>query len=125
MFRAFETTGPGRIPDPGSGGTIEFRLSGQVCSVNTTGGGTRTLAQPNRPGIIGTVALDVDGGDLTLTVTGGFNQPGTTSITMADAGDFVTFISVKVGTSYLWRELGKERKLAVPSSSPSTSPSAS
>jgi len=119
MFRAFEPTGPGRVPDPGSGGTIEFKLWGQVCSVNTTGGGTRTLAQPIRPGIVGTVELDVDGGDLTLTVTGGFNQPGHTTITMADAGDFVTFVSVKIGTSYVWREFGKERKLAVTSSSPS------
>ena len=124
MYRAFETTGPGKIPDPGNAGTIEFKLWGQVCSVVTTTTETRTLAQPDRPGIVGTVALDTDGGDLTLTVTGGFNQPGNTTITMADAGDFVTFVSVKIGTSYVWRELGKERALAVPSTSPSSSPSA-
>ena len=124
MFRAFETTGPGRIQDPGSGGTIEFKLWGQICSVNTTGGGTRTLAQPIRPGIIGTVALDVDGGDLTLTVTGGYNASGNTVITMADAGDFVTFQSLKIGSAYYWREIGKEKKLVVASSSPSSSPSA-
>jgi len=124
-YRAFETTGPGRVRDPGSAGTIIFSLWGQVCLVNTTGGGTRTLAQPDRPGIIGTVELETDGGDLTLTVTGGYNNPGNTVITMADAGDFVTLQSVKVGTSYVWREIGKERKLTVPSATPSSSPSAS
>jgi len=127
MFRAFEITGPGRVPDPGDAGTIEFKLWGQICSIVTGASGeTRTLAQPVRPGIIGTVALDTDGGgDLTLTVTGGFNQPGHTTITLADAGDFVTFKSTKIGTSYVWRELGKERKLVVTSSSPSSSTSSS
>ena len=123
IFRAFEPVGPGLLTDPGSGGTIEFTLWGQVCLVNTTGGGARTLAQPIKPGIVGTVVLETDGGDLTLTVTGGYNQPGHTVITMADAGDFVTFQSVKVGTSYVWRELGKERALAVPSATPSHTPS--
>jgi hypothetical protein len=124
MFRAFETTGPGHVQDPGSGGTIEFKLWGQICSVDTTSGGSRTLAQPIRPGIVGTVALETDGGDLTLTVTGGYNQPGDTTITMADAGDFATLISVKVGDSYVWREFGTAEELAVVSSTPSSTPSA-
>ena len=123
VYRAFEPTGPGKLEDPGSGGTIEFKLYGQICSVNTTGGGARTLAQPIRPGIVGTVALSTDGGDLTLTVTGGYNQPGHTSITFADAGDFVTFESVDIGGTYYWRRLGKAKELAVPSSSPSATPS--
>ena len=123
MYRAFEPTGPGILEDPGSGGTIVFKLSGQICSVDTTPGGARTLAQPDRPGIIGTVVLKTDGGDLTLTVTGGYNQPGHTSITFADAGDFVTFQSIDIGGSYYWRDIGKERNLAVASSTPSHTPS--
>ena len=123
MFRAFEPTGPGRVPDPGDAGTIELKLWGQVCSVVTATAETRTLAQPIRPGIVGTVSLKTDGGNLTLTVTGGFNQPGHTTITMADAGDFVRFKSIDIGGSYYWREVGKERKLVVTSSSPSSSPS--
>jgi hypothetical protein len=71
------------------------------------------------------VCLSTDGGNLTLTVTGGFNQPGQTTITMADAGDFVELESIDIGGSYYWRERGKERKLAVPSSSPSASVSSS
>ena len=124
MYRAFEPTGPGKLEDPGSGGTIEFKLYGQICSVNTTGGGARTLAQPIRPGIVGTVALSTDGGDLTLTVTGGYNQDADTVMTFADAGDFVTFISLDIGGSYYWRVLSKAEELTIPSASASNTPSA-
>jgi hypothetical protein len=124
MYRAFEPTGPGRLQDPGSGGTITVDMYGQICSVNTTPGGSRTLAQPDRPGVIATVCLDTDGGDLTLTVTGGYNQYADTAMTFADAGDFVTFISVKVGTSCYWRVLAKAEELVIPSTSASATPSA-
>jgi hypothetical protein len=53
------------------------------------------------------VVLDTDGGDLTLTVTGGYDTAGDTSITFDDAGDFVVFYSTKVGSSYYWRVLGQ------------------
>ena len=128
MFRAFEPTGPGQLQDPGSAGTITVGMYGQICSVTTATTEARTLAQPNRPGLIATVCLATDGGDLTLTVTGGYNQDADTVMTFADAGDFVTFISIKVGSSYYWRVLAKEHKLVLSSSSvsatPSTSPSA-
>jgi hypothetical protein len=55
-----------------------------------------------------TVVLDTDDGDLTLTVTGGYNADGDTSVTFADAGDFVLFHSIKVGTSYYWRAIAQE-----------------
>jgi len=125
MYRAFESAGPGRLADPGSAKTITFNMYGQICSVNTTGGGTRTLAQPDRPGLIETICLDTDGGDLTLTVTGGYNQDADTVMTFADAGDFVTFISIKVGSSYYWRVLAKAEELVIPSTSASSSPSTS
>lgn len=108
LARAFDLNGPGRLKDPGSGGTIRFSQWGQICPVVTAGAEARTLAQPTRPGILATVVLDTDGGDLTLTVTGGYNADGATSLTFADAGDFVTFMSVKVGTSYLWKVVGQE-----------------
>ena len=125
MYRAFEPTGPGNLQDPGSAGTITVDMYGQICSVNTTGGGTRTLAQPDRPGIIATVSLDMDGGDLTLTVTGGYNQDADTVMTFADAGDFVTFMSLKIGSSYYWRVLASAEELVIPSASKSSSPSTS
>ena len=124
LYRAFEPTGPGLLVDPGSAGTITFDMYGQICSVVTATAEARTLAQPDRPGIIGTVALKTDGGNLTLTVTGGYNQDADTVMTFADAGDFVTFLSLDVGGSYYWRVLGKADELVIPSASASSTPSA-
>ena len=119
LYRAFEPTGPGRLADPGSAGTITVTMYWQICSVVTATAEARTLAQPDRPGIIATVALKTDGGTLTLTVTGGYSQDADTAMVFADAGDFVTFISVDIGGSYYWRVLAQAEELAVPSASPS------
>lgn len=94
--------------DPGASGTIRPDRHMGVTPVITATAEARTLAQPTKAGLIHTVVLDTDGGDLTLTVTGGYNADGATSITFADAGDFVAFLSVKVGTSYYWRVLAQE-----------------
>lgn len=94
--------------DPGDAKTIYVDRQLAVVPVVTAAGETRTLAQPTKAGIQATILLDTDGGDLTLTVTGGYNADAATSITLADAGDFVTFISIKVGTSYYWRVLAQE-----------------
>ena len=96
-------------PDPGNGNTIYVRSAQfAVFPLVSTGAETRTLAQPVKAGLITTVEFDTDGGDITLTVTGGYNADADTSITLGDAGDFVTFISVKVGTSFLWRVIAQE-----------------
>lgn len=94
--------------DPGSGKTLVCAKDRAVFPIDTTPGGARTLAQPTKAGLICTVVLDVDGGDLTLAVTGGYNADAATTITFADAGDFVTFLSIKAGTSFYWRILGFE-----------------
>ena len=117
MYRAFEPTGPGKITDPGDAGTIKATMYWQICSVVTATAETRTLAQPDRPGIIVTVCLKTDGGDLTLTVTGGYSQDADTVITMADAGDFVTFIALDIGGSYYWRVLVPAEEMVVSSAS--------
>lgn len=96
---------PFRMTDPGASGTITVDRDRAVVPVVTATAESRTLAQPTKAGLICTVELDTDGGDLTLTVTGGYNQAAATSLTLGDAGDFVTFISIKVGASYYWRVL--------------------
>ena len=68
---------------------------------------TLTLAQPTKPGMLCAVILNVDGGDLTLTVTGGYNREGDTSVTFADAGDAVWFYSIQVGTSFYWNAISQ------------------
>ena len=108
FFRAFEGVGPGIGNDPGSGGTITPSMWGQIFPIVTAGAEARTLARPAQAGILTSVVLDTDGGDLTLTVTGGFNADGDTSITFGDAGDLVVFLSVKTGTTYQWRVVAQE-----------------
>ena len=99
---------PTAIADPGDAKTITIDRDGGICSVVTAAAETRALRQPTKAGIVGSICLDTDGGDLTLTVTGGYNADGDTSITLADAGDFVRFLSIKVGTSYYWRVVAHE-----------------
>jgi len=108
LFELFEEHCPYVMMDPGDAGTLEPDRQLAIFKITTAAAETRTLAQPTKPGLICAVAMDVDGGDLTLTVTGGYNQAADTSITFGDAGDWVVFYSVEVGTSQYWRVLGSE-----------------
>lgn len=108
LFRAFESVGPGIGRDPGNAGTMTPTHWGQQFLITTAGAETRTLARPANAGILTSVVLDTDGGDMTLTVTGGFNAAGDTTIVFGDAGDMVTFMSVKTGTTFQWSIVSQE-----------------
>ena len=99
---------PTTVVDPGSAGTIIIDKDGGVCHVITLTAEARTLQTPTKSGIRGSVVLYTDGGDLTLTVTGGYNNDADTSITFGDAGDFVSFMSINVGGTYYWRVTAQE-----------------
>lgn len=96
--------------DPGDAKTITIDRWGIVVPlVSSSSSETRTLAQPTRAGLVCTLAMDTDGGgDIVVTVTGGYNQAAATSITFGDAGDFVRFQSIKIGSSYYWRVIQYE-----------------
>ena len=102
LFRAYENVGPGLGKDPGDAGTITPELWGQQFLITTAGVETRTLARPAKAGLLTSIVLDTDGGDLTLTVTGGYNAAADTSLVFGDAGDMAVFMSVKTGTTYQW-----------------------
>tara|TARA_R110002012_G_scaffold265300_1_gene448702 strand:- start:1965 stop:2333 length:369 start_codon:yes stop_codon:yes gene_type:complete len=92
--------------DPGDAGTIELDRSMGVCSVVTAASETRKIGSPQRTGVIVTVCLKTDGGDLAITGAGGEilnSGSGTeTTATMADAGDVLTLISVSKGANIVW-----------------------
>lgn len=96
------------ILDPGSSGTIYVDRFAAIVNARTAAAEARTLAQPTKEGLEVTIVLDVDGGDLTLTVTGGYNKDADTAIVLADAGNFVRFTSVKVGSAFYWRLIAQE-----------------
>lgn len=108
FFRAYESIGPGIGVDPGNAGVINPEMWGQQFLITTAGAETRTLARPEKPGLLVSIVLDTDGGDLTLTVTGGFDAAGDTSLVFADAGDMAVFLSVKTGTTYQWTLVSHE-----------------
>ena len=95
--------------DPGDAGTIELDRSMGVCSVVTAGSETRKIGSPQRTGVIITVCLKTDGGDLAITGKGGeiLNSGSGTeaTATMADAGDPLTLISVSKGANIVWAVL--------------------
>tara|TARA_Y100000593_G_C4217282_1_gene289899 strand:- start:48 stop:416 length:369 start_codon:yes stop_codon:yes gene_type:complete len=94
------------IVDPGSGGTIPVDRSFGICPVVTGGAESRKIASPERAGIIITVCLKTDGGDLTITGSGSeiinSGSGSETTAVMADAGDVLTLISINKGTSIIW-----------------------
>lgn len=93
------------IKDPGAGETI--RLRGQslgIVELTSATSETRTLAAPTQSGQIVTLCHKSDGGDITLTVTGGYDEAGSTTLTFDDPGDFAVFVSVRTAAStYVWR----------------------
>lgn len=96
-----------RVPDPGNAGTIEVDRDLGVCALTTSGAETRTLPAPSDIGIRLSLCLEADGGDCTLTVTGGYDETGSTTITFGDTGDSVHLVSVAQGTrTYVWRVIG-------------------
>jgi hypothetical protein len=99
---------PSTITDPGASGTITIDRDGGVCHVITATAEARTLRRPTKSGITGMVVLKTAGGALTLTVTGGYNADGDTSITFDTAGDYVRFASIEYGGAYYWRIVSQE-----------------
>ena len=96
------------IADPGDAGTIVVDRWGAFVRIVTTGVQTRIVAQPTSAGQLLGVGLKTDGGTCTVTVTGGYDQAGTTEFALADVGDFVVLYSVSSGSSYYWRVLNSE-----------------
>lgn len=91
--------------DPGDTKTLVPCRWFQHFNITTAAAETRTLAAPEADAQLVFVELEVDGGDLTLTVTSGYNAAAETTLTFDDAGDWVLLHSIKVGSSYYWRVL--------------------
>ncbi len=99
------------IADPGTGNSFDVKGRSMVVveMVSAAASETRTLPIPAATGQMMTIIHGVDGGDIDITVTSGYNEAGTTTMNTATAGDFVTFYSVKTAaTTYRWRILGYE-----------------
>lgn len=95
-----------RILDPGDAGTILVAAKdlGYVPLVTTAAGGeTRTLADPLKAGIRLTLEFKTDGGDCVVTASSGVDQGANTVMTFTDIGEWITFESIELGSSFVWR----------------------
>lgn len=93
------------LDDPGDAGVIGCNPKGKsLYNFRTAAAETRTLRAPDHEGDEITLFMQVDGGDLTVTVK---DSAGTTTDTFVldDAGDFVTLRAHKVGTVFTWYEI--------------------
>jgi hypothetical protein len=91
--------------DPGDAGTITVDRSPCACLLASAGAETRTLARPTKAGVLLYLGMKTDGGDITLTVTGGVNEDGDTTFVFSDAGQFLFLASAFDGTDYYWRTI--------------------
>lgn len=98
---------PLAITDPGDTNTIVLADFGAQCEmVSGASAETRTLANPDRPGILSTLRLKTDGGgDVTVTAANGLNVTGNTTAVFADAGDQLFMESVSATSGYRWEIL--------------------
>jgi len=89
--------------DPGDAGT--FKIDRQFCHFKVTTAGaseTRVLATPTKAGLVVCITHYSDGGDFTLTVTGGYNAAGDTTIAFDAEKDSLVLMSIQTTTSYRW-----------------------
>jgi hypothetical protein len=91
------------ILDPGDAGTISVTEPLKVSSIITASAETRTLAVPPTVGLLHTIYLKTDGGTLTLTVTGGYDQAANTTMTFSDVGDYALFQSIDDNGTLRWQ----------------------
>lgn len=91
--------------DPGASGTIAIDRYGEIIEMVSLAAEARTLAAPTRAGILATIRMKTDGGDITLTASAGLNVTGNTVATFADVGDQLLLISVSATTGFRWEIL--------------------
>ena len=107
LLRELYTAQSKPIKDPGASGTIKLEgRSFGCCELVSATAESRTLPAPTASGVWVLLQFKTDGGDITLTVTGGFNEDGDTTFTFDDPGQYLLLVSVRTAAStYVWRKV--------------------
>lgn len=91
---------PFKVSDPGASGTVNLDNKGfAVVGITTVAAESRTIPAPDAVNQVVTVYLDTDGGNCTVTITGG---QGVSSVVLDDAGDAFTLVSISVAGTAKW-----------------------
>ena len=88
--------------DPGDAGTIEIEGYGAIVELVSTAAETRTLNPPVKAGILATIRMKTDGGDITMTATETLNVAANNTAVFADVGDQLVLLSVSASSGYRW-----------------------
>lgn len=91
--------------DPGNAGTINVDRSPHVVGIVSATSETRTLARPTTLLSEAFIYMKTDGGDVTLTITGGYNEDGDTTFLFDDPGEFIHLKAGWDGSTYYWRKI--------------------
>lgn len=110
------------LDDPGDAGTITVNQDLQICEMVSGGTESRVLANPTKAGIRFVLRCLTDGGTIVVSAENGLNVTGETEVTLAEAGDLLSLISVTHTTGYRW-EILVNTSSVVSSSTPSHTPS--
>lgn len=94
------------VPDPGASGTISVDRQLGMVKLVSAAAETRTLPAPEFAGAILTLNMKTDGGDITVTVTGGYDEVANTALVFSATGQYVTLVSVEEGSNKRWRVVG-------------------
>jgi hypothetical protein len=94
---------PLQLTDPGDAGIIAVDRFGGHCEVVTAAAETRTLADPTGAGLLATIRLRTDGGDLTVTAANGLNVAANTTAVFNAVGEQLFMTSVETATAGTFR----------------------
>lgn len=95
------------VPDPGTTKSID--LEGKdfaQCALTSATTETRTLPRPTKQGMYCTICVRTYVGAITMTVTGGYDLNGSTTLVFTAAKSWATFQSFFDGTNYYWLIIG-------------------
>ena len=99
--------------DPGAGGTITITRYGELIELVSTTTETRILGAPTKAGILATIRMKTDGGDVTLTASEGLNVALNDTAVFADVGDQLLLMSVSATSGFRWEILVNTGSVAV------------
>ncbi len=92
--------------DPGASGVITVDESPTICHLTSATTETRTLARPTRQGAEVFIHMQTDGGDVTLTVTGGYNETGNTTFVFSDPGQWILLKACQSSAgTFFWQKI--------------------
>ena len=92
------------VPDKGSGSTFAVIQDRTEFPIVTAGAEARTLAAPDRSGVMCKLVCNTHVGDATVTVLDS-NGATTYTIVLTAAGAWALLHSIQVGTTYKWQAL--------------------